>query len=149
MNFARLALWAAAAGALIPVMAVLNARLGRALGEPAHAAVVLFAVGLAFVAIASLVVTGRLPEMSRLAATSPTDFAGGMIVGFYVLSITILAPRMGVGNAILFAVTAQIVTSAAIDNFGFFGASIRPLSLSRLAGLAILIGGLTLAQLSA
>lgn len=38
----RLLLWAAAAGALIPVMAVLNSRLGKAIGEGLHAPVVLF-----------------------------------------------------------------------------------------------------------
>lgn len=148
MAFARLALWAAAAGALIPVMAVLNARLGRTLGEPAHAAVVLFAVGFACAVLASLLVIGRLPDVSRLAAASPIDLAGGTIVAFYVLSITTLAPRLGVGNAILFAVAAQILTSAAIDQFGLFGAAVRPVSLARLGGLALLIAGLTIAQLS-
>jgi hypothetical protein len=38
LKFLSHAAWAASAGALIPVMAVLNARLGRVLGEPSLAA---------------------------------------------------------------------------------------------------------------
>jgi hypothetical protein len=34
------------------------------------------------------------------------------------MGITFLAPRFCVGDAILFAVTAQLLTSAFIDNFG-------------------------------
>lgn len=58
MKYAGFALWAAAAGALIPVMAVLNARLGRSLGAPSYAAVALFAVAFAAAGLVSLATTG-------------------------------------------------------------------------------------------
>lgn len=142
------ALWSAAAGALIPVMAVLNARLGRALGAPSHAAMVLFLVAFALAVAVSLLVSGRLPGISTLAAARPIDFAGGLIVGFYVLSITVLAPAFGVGNAILFVMVAQIFTSAAIDHFGLFGAPVRSVSSMRLFGLMVLVAGLAISQLA-
>jgi hypothetical protein len=59
MTYARYALWAALAGAFVPVKAVLNARLGEALGAPTHAALVLFAVGLVATGAASLFFTRR------------------------------------------------------------------------------------------
>jgi hypothetical protein len=67
----RYALWAAAAGAFIPMMAVLNARLGKSLEAPAQAPVVLFAVALASALIASLALTGRLPSPNALRETAP------------------------------------------------------------------------------
>ncbi|MFZ8458435.1 DMT family transporter, partial [Staphylococcus aureus] len=78
----------------------------------------------------------------------PIDFAGGLIVGFYVLSITVLAPAFGVGNAILFVMVAQIFTSAAIDHFALFGAALRPVSLLRALGLVVLLVGLAISQLA-
>ena len=78
----RFALWAAAAGALIPVMAVLNARLGRTMGEPMHAPVVLFLAGLLFCIAAALVTTGSLPVPSSVRSASILDLAGGLIGGF-------------------------------------------------------------------
>jgi transporter family-2 protein len=78
----------------------------------------------------------------------PVNFVGGLIVGFYILSITMLAPRFGVGTAILFVMTAQIVTSAGIDHAGLFGATVRPLTLLRLGGLVLLLAGLAITQLA-
>ena len=142
----RYALWSAAAGALIPVMAVLNARLGRSLGDSLHAPVVLFAVGLLACIAVALALTGGLPAPARLLSVQPVDLAGGLIVAFYVVSATLVAPRFGVSNLILFAMIAQIVFSAAIDHYGLFGVPVRPVSIMRIAGLALMTGGLVLTQ---
>ncbi len=148
MTYLRHALWAALAGAFIPVMAVLNARLGRTLGEPLHAAFVLFAVGFVATGVACVAFTGSLPGPAVLRLVSPVNFAGGTIVAFYVMSITILVPRFGVGNAVLFVMIGQIATSAAIDHVGLAGATIRPMSALRAAGLAMLLAGLVVTQVS-
>ena len=65
-----------------------------------------------------------------------------------VLSITFLAPRFGVGNAILFAVTAQLLSSAVIDHFALAGAALRPLTSIRVLGLTIVIIGVVLTQIA-
>ncbi len=147
MTYVRYAIWAACAGAFIPVMAVLNVRLGKALGEPVHAAFLLFAVGLVATGLASVLLTGRLPSLTLMGHVEPVNYGGGLIVGFYVLSITMLAPKFGVGNAILFVMTAQIFTSAAIDQFGWFGAVVRPATAVRFAGLSLILLGLVLSQI--
>lgn len=148
MSTVSYAIWAFAAGALIPLMAILNAGLARAVGGPVQAAVILFAVGLVSSLLVAATATARIPELPTLARIPFAQFAGGIIVAFYVLSITFLAPRFGVGNAILFAVTAQLLSSAAIDHYGLAGASLRPLTATRLLGLAIVIIGLVLTQIA-
>ena len=147
LRFAGYAVWAAAAGALIPFMAILNGRLGRALGEPVLAPVILFAVGFLTALSIGLALTGQVPDLRQALAARPIDFAGGAIVAGYVISITLLAPRFGIGNAILFVMTAQIFTSALIDHLGLLGAAIRPLTITRLWGLAIMLAGLALTQI--
>lgn len=149
MQYLRYALWAMAAGAFIPVMAVLNARLGRSLGEPLQAVFILFAVGFAVSGVACLLLTGSLPSLRALTQIPFVNLSGGLIVAFYVLSVTLLAPRFGIGNAILFVMVAQIFTSAAIDHFGLFGAALRPVSLLRAGGLAVLLLGLVISQVAA
>jgi bacterial/archaeal transporter family-2 protein len=148
LSFARYAVWAGLAGAFIPVMAALNARLGRALGEPVHAVWCLFAVGLLAASVVSLAVSGRLPAVASLRNLPPVSLAGGLIVAFYVLSVTLLVPRLGVGVTILFAVSAQVLTSALIDHYGLLGVPVRPVGAVRAFGLALLILGLTIAQLA-
>ena len=146
MIYFRYAIWAAFAGLFIPVMAVLNARLGRSLGAPIQAPVVLFVVAALFAAAVSLAVSGRFPALGSVMTTAPVNLLGGVIVGFYVVSVTLLAPRFGVGNVILFAMVAQILSSAAIDNFGLFGMAVRSLDWRRTIGLAILLTGLGVIQ---
>ena len=144
----RYAMWSAAAGALIPVMAVLNARLGRSLGEPLHAPVVLFGVGLLACIVLALTLTGGLPAPAKLLSVRTLDLAGGLIVAFYVVSATLVAPRFGVGNLILFAMIAQIVFSATIDHFGLLGVPVRPVTVLRIAGLLLMTVGLVLTQVA-
>jgi transporter family-2 protein len=148
MSTVSFALWAFAAGALIPLMAILNAGLARAVDGPIQAAVILFATGLLATLLIAAAAAVRVPEFAAIGRIAPIQYAGGLIVAFYVLSITFLAPRFGVGNAILFAVTAQLFSSAAIDHFALAGAAPRPLSTARMAGLAIVIVGVVLTQIA-
>jgi len=51
-------------------------------------------------------------------------------------------------NAILFAVTAQLVTSALMDHFALAGANVRPVTALRALGLLIVVAGVAITQLS-
>ncbi len=84
--------------------------------------------------------------MQAFGRARPEQFAGGAIVAFYVLSVTYLTPRFGVAPTVLAAVSAQVATSAVVGHFGWLGAPRQPLDLTRAAGLALMLGGLVLAQ---
>jgi bacterial/archaeal transporter family-2 protein len=148
MSTITYAAWAFAAGALIPLMAVLNAGLARAANGTIQATVILFATGLMASLLLAAATKTRMPDFEIMARIGPSHYAGGVIVGFYILSITFLAPRFGVGNAILFAVTAQLLTSALIDHFALAGATLRPLTSLRAVGLFIVITGVVITQIS-
>jgi transporter family-2 protein len=96
----------------------------------------------------ALTTKAHIPAIQTLARIAPPQYAGGVIVGFYISSITFLAPRFGVGNAILFAVTAQLLTSASIDHFALAGATLRPLTTMRAVGLFIVVVGVVITQVS-
>ena len=148
MTPVRLLIWAALAGAFIPVMAILNGRLGKSMGEALHASVILFGVGFVFCLTVALVLTKSLPQAADLANAKPIEYLGGFIVGFYVISATLLAPRIGLANFIVCDVSAQIIISVVIDHFGLLGAMVRPVSITRLAGIGLLIAGIIVTQIS-
>ncbi len=135
-----------AAGIGIPVLAGLNAALGLRLGNPAAAAVCLFAVAF-FGAIVVFGLTGAT-GLGGITTAPPHLFVAGLFVAFYVLSITWVAPKFGVGNAIFFVLLGQVLSAAIIDHFGLFGARIAPMTALRLAGLAIMAFGIFLVQKS-
>jgi len=63
-----------------------------------------------------------------------------------VLSVTWVAPRFGVGNAVFFVLLGQLASAALIDHFGLFGARVSPLSLTRAGGIALMASGVWLTQ---
>ena len=71
----------------------------------------------------------------------PLYYAGGMLVAFYVLSLTYSAPRIGVANAVFFVLVGQIIAAGLIDQFGLFGAMKSPLNGTRLFGIALMLVG--------
>jgi transporter family-2 protein len=133
-----------AAGIGIPLLAALNAALGVRIGSPAAAALVLFCVALMATAAATLV-TG--PKALAAVPLAPRHLLlGGLFVAFYVLSITYIAPHFGIGNAVFFVLLGQLISAAAIDHFGLFGARVSPLSLTRATGIAVMALGVWITQ---
>lgn len=133
-----------AAGVGIPVLAALNAALGVRLGSPVAAATVLFCVALLATG-AVLLVTG--PSALARASDAPRHlFLAGFLVAFYVLSITFIAPKFDVGNAVFFVLLGQLISAAAIDHFGLFTAQVSPLSLTRALGIGVMALGVWITQ---
>ncbi len=134
-----------AAGVGVPVLAALNAQLGARIGSPAAAAAVIFMLG---GCVAALVAVALQQGMAfRLLPAQPKYlFLAGLLIAFYLLSISWIAPRFGVGNAVMFVLLGQILAISVIDHFGLFGARLRPLDLARSAGIALMAMGVVLAQ---
>ncbi len=132
------------AGIGIPILAALNAALGVRLGSPVAAAAILFVVALG----ATLLVLAMGHPRAVLGITSAPKhlLLAGCLVAFYVLSITYVAPKFGVGNAVFFVLLGQLISAAAIDHFGLFGAQPSPLSLTRAGGIALMAAGVFVTQ---
>ncbi|MGI3184133.1 DMT family transporter [Nioella aestuarii] len=136
-----------AAGLGIPVLAALNARLGANIGSPAAAAFILFIVALSATCV--VMVTTGTGALSRLPGQPWHLFLAGILVAFYVLSITYVAPHFGIGNAVFFVLLGQLISAALIDHFGLFGASQSPLTALRAGGIVVMAAGVALTQLAA
>lgn len=133
------------AGFGIPVLATLNAQLGGRIASPAVAATVLFAVAFA-AALAAAVSTTGLSPLTLLPGQPIHLFTAGLFIAFYVLAVTYVAPRFGVGNAIMCVLFGQMIAASAIDHFGLFGALVKPFSPLRGAGITLMALGLALFQ---
>ncbi|GLS86370.1 hypothetical protein GCM10010873_13440 [Cypionkella aquatica] len=133
------------AGIGIPILAALNAQLGARIGGPVAASVVLFAVAFSACVIV-LLFSGQAQAFAAMSAQPKHLFMAGLFVAFYVLSVTWVAPRFGVGNAVFCVLLGQMIAATMIDHFGLFGAVVRTVSLTRGIGLAAMVAGLALIQ---
>ena len=131
----------------IPILAALNGGLGARLGAPMAASTILF--GLAFlIAATGALLTGSIGQIRFTPAIPAHFYFGGLFVAFYVIAVTFIAPRFGVGNAIFFVLVGQLISAATIDHFGLFGSLRFPVDAKRIAGIALMIAGVWLARRS-
>jgi transporter family-2 protein len=124
-------------------MAALNANLGTKLGSSALATSILFLVGWV-VSLAYLFLSGGLPKSPTSEPIPIYFFLGGLLVIFYILSITWVAPKFGVGNAISMVLLGQLISMAVIDHYGLLGSLKHTISMQRLVGLAFMMLGVYL-----
>lgn len=132
------------AGIGIPLLAALNGGLGRHMESPVGAAAILFGVALA--ATLLLLAFSGLASLGKVAGAPRHLLLGGLFVVFYIVSVTAIAPRFGVGNAVFFVLLGQLVSAAIIDHFGLFGAPPAPITLERVGGIALMAAGVALTQ---
>lgn len=136
-------------GVLIPMMAALSGALGRSLDNPWVAATIVSAGGFATVLAFTLLTGSMNVSWEALKQAKPLQLMAGAGFAFYLLSITWVGPRFGIGNAVMFVLGGQIISSALIDHFGLFGAPHKPVDLLRAVGLAIMAAGVVIAQVAA
>src|SRR4051812_45759401 len=99
-------------GALIPIQASTNAAFSKSIGNPYITGLMVFVVGLVTMSVFVLVTRTAFPARQQLASAPVYGYIGGVIVTIYVVMITILVPRIGVGPAIGLIVTGQIICAA-------------------------------------
>jgi transporter family-2 protein len=133
-----------AAGFGLTVQVAMNSQLRKFLQSANSAALVSFLVG--GFALAALVVATRAPLPSREALASVPVWAwfGGMLGAFYVASSTIIAAELGASSLLALALFGQLSTALVIDHFGWLGMPVNPVTLTRMAGVALLAIGVWL-----
>jgi len=135
------ALIAAVAGVAGSVQAAANAGLSARIG-----------LGAALVVNTTIVLAGTLvfyfvrgPRGPFFAAGTPWSLYVGGLCGFVIiLSLAFVFPRIGGAVAIALVVLGQGAAALAIDHFGLLGMPVEPATLTRVAGLALVGGGVAL-----
>lgn len=131
-------------GALIPIQASTNAAFSKSVGDPLITGLMVFVVGFFGMLVLAFILKAPTPSLAQIKSAPLYGYAGGIIVATYVVMITILVPRLGVGAAISLIVTGQIICAVAIDHFGLFGVQPRSFDLTRAAGITLMIAGVYL-----
>jgi transporter family-2 protein len=91
-----------------------------------------------------LAFTGGVRALQSAVGAPPWHFIGGLCGFVIISSITFVFARLGAALALALVVLGQSATALAIDHFGLFGMTRAPLNGWRLAGTALLIGGVVL-----
>jgi transporter family-2 protein len=140
------AAWSLLAGAGIPLIGVLNSGVARSVGNPFAATTVMFAVA-AIVALGLTLPLYGHPTVAQLGSAPLVSYGAGLLIGFYVLSATLIIPRLGAASFIAYILIAQLLTSAVVDQLGLFNMARRPIDITKLVGLVVIVAGVAVMEI--
>jgi transporter family-2 protein len=149
LHWAGLLLLAAFAGAVVPFQSAINANLGRGLGHPLWATLASLVVSILVLLPIMLAMRLPLPSMAFIGKAPLWMWAGGAFGVCFISLALVLLPKLGASGFMALALAGQVVASLVLDHFGWFGLEERPITLPRLAGAMLLIGGVVLIQFGA
>ena len=129
------------AGAMLPVQAALNARLGRTLGSPVWAAAVSGAVLTIVLVAIGIVAVRSLPRTVGLMTVPWWAWTGGLCGALVLAATAAVAPRLGAGTMIAMVVVGQVLCSIALDQFGALGLVGHPIDLRRVVAAVLIVAG--------
>lgn len=135
-------LFAILAGSANPAQAGANAELNKGLASPIWSACFVYSSGLAGILLVQVVLRQTWP--GRVDHIPWWAWIGGLLsIGSTVGGLT-LAQRMGSGVFTGLSLTASMLTSIALDQFGLFGFKEHPASPLRMVGAGLMVGGIWL-----
>jgi transporter family-2 protein len=137
-------LGALGAGISVAVQQVLNGSLRASLNSPAWAGFASYLGGLLTMVIVLLAMREHMPSWKLVTATPWWAWSGGILGGVFILLVILLLPSLGAATLLALVVAGQMSAAVVMDHFGAFGLAQHSLSISRLAGVALVIAGVAL-----
>ena len=126
-----------AVGLQSPLASMISQRLGL------FESVFIVHIGGALIALIPLLIYGggKLAEWRSV----PWYALGAGIFGLVVIgSISYMIPRIGIAAAITTIVAGQLLVGTILDHYGLLGSAGRPMDVSRIIGLAVVLAGVWL-----
>ncbi len=99
-------------------------------------------VGGAVIALIPILILGSKLNQWRSVPwyTLGAGFFGLIVIG----SVSYMIPRIGIAAAITTIVAGQLLVGLALDHFGLLGATVKPLEVTRVIGIAVVLAGVWL-----
>ncbi len=138
--------WVAAllTGMLFALQPGINAQLAKHFNSPVQAAMVSFSVGTLALLGLCLALPQAWPNAAQWKAIPLWQWTGGFIGAMAVGMSLWLAPRLGAAGLVLALLAGQIMISLVLDHFGWIGFEQKPISVQRIVGVVLTLGGVAL-----
>ena len=132
------------AGMLNPFLGGMNTTLSRSLGRPVWAVAATFATALLTTLAVALVKGQRFPDGASVAQAPWWGWLGGLFAAGFVLSLTLVADKLGASVFTGVTVTVAMIVSVVLDNYGAVGFPVHQAGAMRIVGGIVMTGGLGL-----
>jgi transporter family-2 protein len=140
-HFIVLVIIAAAGGIAVTLQGQLMGLMDRGLGTKESVFITYVGGGIIILITMLMSRGGNLKDIFKVPWYTMTSGILGLVI---VGAIGYTVPRMGISKAFTIIVAFQFVVAVLLDHFGWLGAAVRPVELTRLVGIGTLILGVWL-----
>lgn len=133
-------------GCILAIQGSINTQLTSFLKHPVQGALVNFAVGTICLVGINFILRTQIPDWEHVRTAPWYLFLGGLLGAIFVSSVIFFIPKIGVTTVLAASIVGQLIAASIIDHYGFFGLTIHPINLGRVAGILLLLGGIYLIQ---
>ncbi|MBF0259553.1 MAG: DMT family transporter [Desulfamplus sp.] len=131
-------------GLVIPVQVAVNTLLRKYIGSPMQVTFISFLAGTIASFFICLVFRYPLPTVAGLNGTTWWMWCGGLLGTFYVWSTIFATPHIGAALTMALTVAGQMAAALLLDHYGALGLQRYPLSFIRVAGILLVVAGVSL-----
>lgn len=133
-------------GTTLPLQSAVNSTVSGHLGNPLYGTMISFTGGAVLSLLVCLLTPVGFPPLSKFAGINWIYFSGGIYGMIIVTSVILSVPFAGVSATLASVIAGQLIMSVVFDHFGWLGLAEMKITVSRLAGIALLLAGVYLIQ---
>ena len=146
MKAALFIILAVLAGVVLPIQAAINTKLSKSVGDPLYGTFLSFIVGMAGLFLYLIVGRVDFAQIQNTQSEHWSIWTGGLLGAFYVASLIVLTPRLGVAITLGLTVAGQMAFSLVMDHYGWLGVPVQEINWWRILGISLIVGGVWLIQ---
>ncbi|HLQ73164.1 MAG TPA: DMT family transporter [Bacillota bacterium] len=137
-------------GMFIPLQTSVNAALSSYTRSTIYTSTISFGVGSLFLVGLNLLFNPETFSISFFSEQTYNSYwvTGGMLGVTYLIGNLLLLPRLGASLTVITTLSGQMVMGVIIDAFGWLGAPVQPFTLFKAIGIALLIAGIILMNIT-
>jgi transporter family-2 protein len=133
----------ATVGGAVAMQAPINSHLGKSVGS-FQAAFLSFAIGTVALLVIAAVAKGGLGGVRHATEVPWYYLIGGLLGVAYVSTVLVTVRTLGAGGVTAATIAGQLTLAVIIDQLGILHVAQRSITLSRVAGIALLAAGVFL-----
>lgn len=137
-------LMALAMGAIISIYLPMVTQTAKLLGSGPMANVPFFAVAFVTSLAIALASGARGAAFQKIGAIPPLLLTAGAMSAAMIIGSSYLIPKIGIGTFFVLLVSGQVLAGMIFGYFGLFGVPASALTFGKIAGAAMVIGGVWL-----
>ena len=134
-------------GVVLAVHLAMNGKVGSVLNNARVGNALFWCIG-AVGAVAIGLTGWQGGALEPLKHVNPLLLTAGVLGACLVFAIAWLIPQVGAGPVMITLIAGQVLGGLLMSHYGWLGSPVQPVTLTRLAGVVVMIGGVVLATYS-